>query len=277
MSEPGSRVGDTYDRLAARYGPRRWWPGDGPFEVIVGSILTQRTAWANVEKALASLKQAGALSPAAMQALPDDELAELIRPSGFYRSKARKLRAFLDMLDERFAGDLVRMLARRGGELRPALLATHGIGPETADAILLYAAHQPYFVIDAYARRTFSRLGVRPERDTYDGWRRLFEDSLPREAALYGEYHALIVEHAKDVCRAEPLCERCPLAEVCETALGRRHQVAGDQRVMDGAAGDDEEVEDLVVAEDARERVRPAQGVDHAAGRVENAAAGEQE
>ncbi len=255
MSDP--RVRDTYDRLAARYGPRRWWPGDGPFEVIVGAILTQRTAWANVEKALVNLKRAGALSPSATRALSDDELAELIRPSGFYRSKARKLRAFLDLLDESFGGDLGRMLVAPGRELRPALLATYGIGPETADAILLYAARQPVFVIDAYTRRTFSRLGIRPERDTYDGWQRLFEESLPREAALFGEYHALIVGHAKDVCRAEPQCDRCALTEVCETGLGR-HQVAGDERVMDDAAGDDEEVEDFVIAEDARERVRPA-------------------
>ena len=257
MTGPEHRIRDVYDRLVARYGPRGWWPADGPFEVIVGAILTQRTAWANVEKALANLKRAGALSPAAMRALAVDELAELIRPSGFYRSQARKLLAFLDLLDESFEGDLGRLLAAPGDELRSSLLATHGIGEETADAILLYAARQPFFVIDAYTRRTFSRLGVRPGGDTYNAWQRLFEESLPRDAALYGEYHALIVEHAKDVCRAEPLCDRCALAEVCATGLGR-HQVAGDERVVQDAAGDDEQVEDLVVAEDAGERVRPA-------------------
>ncbi len=222
MTEPEARVRDIYERLAGRYGPRRWWPADSPFEVIVGAILTQRTAWANVEKALANLKQADALSPAAMRALSAAELAELIRPSGFYRSKARKLLAFLEMLAARFEGDLERLLAAPGDELRASLLGTHGIGAETADVILVYAAGQPFFVVDAYARRTFSRLGVRPGGDTYDAWQRLFEAPLPQDAALYGEYHALIVEHAKDVCRAEPLCDRCALAEVCQTACGAR-------------------------------------------------------
>ena len=263
MTGPEHRVCDVYDRLAERYGPRGWLPADGPFEVIVGAIPVQRTAWTNVEKALANLKQAGALSPAAMRALSAGELAELIRPSGFYRSKARKLLAFLDLLAKSFGDDLGRMLAAPAGELRLSLLATHGIGEETADAILLYAARQPFFVVDAYTRRTFSRLGVRPGgptarlRDTYNAWQRLFETSLPQDAALYGEYHALIVEHAKDACQAEPLCDRCVLAEVCATGLGR-HQVAGDERVVQDAAADDEQVEDLVVAEDAGERVRPA-------------------
>ncbi len=257
MSEPEALVRDVYERLAERYGPRGWWPADGPFEVIVGAILTQRTAWTNVEKALANLKRADALSPAAMRALSVAELAELIRPSGFYRSKARKLRAFLEMLDAGFEGDLERLLATPREELRRALLATYGIGAETADAILVYAARQPFFVVDAYSRRTFSRLGVLPGRDTYDAWQRLFESSLPPDVALYGEYHALIVEHAKDVCRAEPLCDRCALAKVCQTGLGR-HQVAGDERVVQDAAGDDENVEDFVIAEDAGERVRPA-------------------
>ena len=222
------RIRGVHEGLAARYGPLGWWPGDGPFEVVVGAILTQSTAWTNVEKALANLKGAGALSPAAMRTLSPGKLAALIRPSGFYRAKARKLMAFLDLLFGRFGGDLGRMLAAPGDELRPLLLATHGIGPETADAILLYAARQPCFVIDAYTRRTYSRLGIRPERDAYGDWQRLFEVSLPREAVLYGECHWLVDEHGKDVCRAAPRCDRCVLAEVCETGLGR-HQVTGDE------------------------------------------------
>ncbi len=257
VTGPESRVREVYERLARRYGPRGWWPADGPFEVIVGAILTQRTAWTNVEKALANLKQADALSPAAMRALSPAELAELIRPSGFYRSKAGKLLAFLEMLDAHFGGDLDRLLGAPADELRASLLATHGIGAETADAILVYAARQPSFVVDAYPRRTFPHLGVRPARETYDAWQRLFEVSLPRDAALYGEYHALIVEHAKDVCRVAPLCDRCVLAVVCETGLAC-HQVAGDERVVQDAAADDQDVEDFVIAEDARERVRPA-------------------
>ncbi len=249
----------VHERLIVRYDIDGWhWREDTPpLDICLGAILVQHTAWTNVEKALANLKQAGALSPAAMRALSAGELAELIRPSGFYRGKARKLMAFLDMLDERFEGDLERLLTAPGDELRAALLATHGIGEETADAILLYASRQPFFVVDAYTRRTFSRLGVRPGGDAYSAWQRLFEESLPQATALYGEYHALIVEHARDACRTEPLCDRCALAAVCETGLGR-HQVAGDERGVQDAAADDEHVEDLVVAEDAGERVRPA-------------------
>lgn len=247
----------VYERLAAHYGPRHWWPGDGPFEVIVGAILTQQTAWTNVERALANLRAAGALSPDAMRVLLEDELASLIRPSGFFRTKARKLKALLDLLFDRFDGDLDRMLAAPGDELRELLLATHGIGPETADAILLYAASRPYFVIDTYTRRTFSRIGIRPARDTYDAWQALFHNRLSRDVAFFNEYHALIVEHGKDVCRANPRCGECVLADACETGL-RRHEVAGDQRIVQHAGGDDQRVEHLVVAEDTRERVRPA-------------------
>jgi endonuclease III related protein len=204
-----------FDRLLAAYGPQHWWPGDSPFEVIVGAILTQQTAWANVEKALANLRVSGDLSPDDIRATSEDDLAALIRPSGFYRGKARKLKAFVALLDERFGGDLGRMLAAPGDELRAALLGTHGIGPETADSILLYAAGRPYFVIDAYTQRIFSRLGLTPADDTYDAWQRLFTRELPPDAALFNEYHALIVEHAKRVCRTVPLCQRCVLLDVC--------------------------------------------------------------
>ncbi len=207
----------VFDRLLAAYGPQHWWPGDSPFEVIVGAILTQQTAWANVEKALANLRAAGALSPDGIRAASEDDLATLIRPSGFYRGKARKLKALIELLDERFEGDLNSLLAAPGDDLRPALLATHGIGPETADSILLYAAGRPYFVIDAYARRIFSRLGLTPADDTYDAWQRLFARELPPDAALFNEYHALIVEHAKRTCRTVPLCEGCVLLDVCAT------------------------------------------------------------
>jgi endonuclease-3 related protein len=153
-----------------------------------------------------------------MRRLSEEDLATLIRPSGFYRAKVRKLRAFLDLLYERFGGDLARMLGAPGEELRAALLATHGIGPETADAILLYAAHRPFFVIDAYTRRTFTRLGIRPPHDTYDAWQRMFADALPRDAAVYNEYHALIVEHGKDACRTDPRCGDCVLVVLCANA-----------------------------------------------------------
>jgi endonuclease-3 related protein len=204
-----------YSRLSDAYGPQEWWPGDSPFEIIAGAILTQSAAWSNVEKAIANLKAANALSPEGIAALPEAELAQLIRPSGYFNAKARKLKAFVALLSERVAGDLDRMLATPASQLRPALLATHGIGPESADSILLYAAGQPVFVSDAYTRRTFLRLGLVPEADNYDGWHRLFMRALPPDARLFNEFHALIVRHGKEVCRKRPLCARCPLAPIC--------------------------------------------------------------
>src|SRR5438132_14112097 len=149
------RLADIYERLYAAYGPQRWWPGDSAFEIIAGAILTQSAAWSNVELALANLKAAGALSPDGIAALSEDELADLIRPSGYYNAKARKLKAFVRIVDECAGGDLERLLALPTAELRALLLATYGIGPETADSILLYAAGRPVFVIDSYNGRTF--------------------------------------------------------------------------------------------------------------------------
>jgi len=203
----------------------------------VGAILTQSAAWANVEKALANLKAAGALSPEGLHGLDEREIARLIRPSGYFNAKARKLKAFVEMLHNRFpsaalgtgSGDLNRLLALPRGELRGLLLSTHGIGPETADSIVLYAAGQPSFVIDAYTRRLFSRMGVRPApsippttagrqgEQGYEGWRRLFMEALPADAGMFNEYHALIVAHGKALCRKTPQCRECALREVCDT------------------------------------------------------------
>lgn len=218
------RLLDIYERLYAVHGPQRWWPGETPFEVIVGAILTQSTAWRNVEGAITNLKAAGALSPEGLSRLSEGELARLIYPSGYFNDKARKLKAFLALLSERFQGDLEALLASPSEALRPLLLATHGIGPETADSILLYAAGRPAFVVDAYTRRLFSRLGLAPQRDTYEGWQRLFMDALPPEAPLFNEYHGLIVRHGKEVCHRRPLCTECPLLAVCPAG---RAQVAG--------------------------------------------------
>ncbi len=208
-------ISDVYHRLLEAYGPQDWWPGDSAFEVIVGAILTQSTAWANVEKALANLKAANALSLQAIQALSEEKLQTLIKPSGFYTGKAHKLKAFADMLFDRYDGDLDRLFAEPLPELRRILLATHGIGPETADSIILYAASKPSFVIDAYTRRIFGRLGLRPESDAYADWQRLFSTALPTDAALFNEYHALIVRHGKTSCRAMPRCEGCRLRKMC--------------------------------------------------------------
>src|SRR3990172_6685346 len=203
-----ARLLDVYERLLEAYGPQHWWPGETAFEVIVGAILTQSAAWTNVEKALANLKAAGALSPEGLHGLDEREIARLIRPSGYFNAKARKLKAFVEMLHNRFpsaalgtgSGDLNRLLALPRGELRGLLLSTHGIGPETADSIVLYAAGQPSFVIDAYTRRVFSRLGLLPKRDVYEAWRSMFMEALPADARMFNEYHALIVRLGKDVC-----------------------------------------------------------------------------
>jgi endonuclease III related protein len=209
------RLMDIHDRLYAAYGPQHWWPGDSVFEVVAGAILTQSAAWTNVERALGNLKAAEALSPEGIDELPEAELARLIRPSGYYNAKARKLKEFVGLLDREYGGDLEGLLASPTHELREALLGTHGIGPETADSILLYAAGRPVFVIDAYTRRIFSRLGFVSERDAYDGWQRLFAQSLPFDVRLFNEYHALIVRHGKDACRKHPACRECPLSSIC--------------------------------------------------------------
>ncbi len=224
-----------YRRLYGAYGPQHWWPGETPFEVVVGAILTQSAAWANVEKAIANLKATGALSPEGLARLSEGELARLVYPAGYFNAKARKLKALVALLFQRFDGELERLLAAPVDELRPLLLATHGIGPETADSILLYAAGRPVFVIDAYTRRLFSRLGVAPWHDTYDAWRVLFTENLEADAALFNEYHALIVRHGKAVCRREPRCDVCPLLEGCPT--GRARVGAATTRERGPAAG----------------------------------------
>jgi endonuclease-3 related protein len=221
MTEPAREaLLDVYHRLYAAYGPQGWWPGGSPFEVVVGAILTQAATWANVEKAIDNLKAAGVLSPRGILETPADDLAPLVYPAGYYNAKARKLKAFVEMLFERHSGDLDRLFALPLSELRRELLATHGIGPETADAVILYAAGRPCFVVDAYTRRVFGRLGLAPAKEDYGAWQRLFEEALPPDAPLFNEYHALIDRHAKTLCRKEPLCGQCFLREACPT--GRR-------------------------------------------------------
>lgn len=216
------RLLEIYRRLLDFYGPQHWWPGDeDPFTVVVGAVLTQSAAWKNVEAALARLDEAGLLSVEALVRAPDEELEQAVRPSGYFRMKARKLKAFAAMLSKRFDGRVEALFALPVGEMRSVLLATYGIGPETADDIVLYAARKPVFVVDTYTRRIFDRLGIRPASDTYDAWRFLFVEVLPKDAALFNEYHALIVRHAKGLCRKEPLCSSCPLLDVCPAGRSR--------------------------------------------------------
>lgn len=205
----------VFNTLLTTYGPRHWWPGETPFEVCVGAILTQNTNWGNVEKAIANLKAADRLSITGMSTLLPDELAALIRPAGYFNIKAARLQAFVSFLLDQYGGSLDRLFAGPWQQARTELLAVKGIGPETADSILLYAGHKPSFVVDAYTRRIFSRLGLIDEQISYDGLRHHFMDSLALDAALFNEYHALIVELGKQVCRPRPHCSCCCLAEQC--------------------------------------------------------------
>lgn len=201
--------------LLERYGPLHWWPAETPFEVCVGAILTQNTNWLNVEKALANLKGEGVLTVAGLWELPVERLAELIRPAGFFRVKSQRLKDFLGYLVDRYQGSLDLMFAGDWRALRDELLAVRGIGRETCDSILLYAGGKPSFVVDAYTRRLFSRLGLLSEKDDYETVRSFFMDVLPHDSELFNEYHALIVEHCKRYCRKKPVCEGCPLKELC--------------------------------------------------------------
>jgi len=210
------RLDGIFQRLTAAYGRQGWWPGDGdPFEVIVGAILTQRTAWRNAEKAIARLREVDGLSLGAIRSFSDVALAQRIRPCGFFREKAKTLKAFVAHVDRRDGGDLARFLSRPMAELRDELLSIRGIGEETADAILLYAANQPSFVIDAYTRRLFERLGwIRGDEESCDLRARLM-GALPHCRELFNEYHALIVRHGKERCRKVPRCAGCPVDDLC--------------------------------------------------------------
>jgi endonuclease-3 related protein len=201
-----------YDAMHAALGPQHWWPARTPFEVIVGAILTQNTAWTNVEKAIANLRRERLLTPRALARVPVQRLARLVRPSGYFRQKAKKLKAFVQFLRREYGGSLERMFRTPTLELREELLGVHGIGPETADSILLYAGNHPVFVVDAYTKRILMRHGLAKEKHGYEELRARFEGNLPREAPLFNEYHGLIVHVGKHWCRPKgPRCAECPL------------------------------------------------------------------
>jgi len=202
---------NIYRKLYKAYGPRNWWPGETDFEVMVGAILTQNTSWRNVEKAIQKLKGRGVLSPEGIHRLKKSQLASLIRSSGYYRIKADRLKSFVHFLFEEYGGRLGRMRRGRLEALRKGLLGVKGIGPETADSILLYGLRKPIFVVDAYTKRILSRHGSISEKASYEEIQRLFMDHLRSDEKLFNEYHALFVHLGKTLCKKIPKCDLCPL------------------------------------------------------------------
>jgi endonuclease-3 related protein len=202
-----------YDILNSHYGPQHWWPADSAFEVMVGAVLVQNTAWKNASTAISKLKEAGLMSPSAITKTTIDYLASLIISSGYFNIKARRLMALCVWLCDQ--GDIGQLKIRTLKSLRKELLAVHGIGPETADDILLYALDKPVFVIDAYTRRLFSRLGMLDHKANYECLRLGFEQSLDNNVELFNQYHALVVVHAKNICQKKPVCKKCCLQNEC--------------------------------------------------------------
>jgi len=204
-----------YEAMSKTLGPMRWWPAKTPFEVIVGAILTQSTAWGNVERAIDNLRSAKLLTPSAILKVQPSRLASLVRPSGYFRQKARKLKSFARFLQADYGGSLKQMFRTPTLELREKLLSVHGIGPETADSILLYAGNYPVFVVDAYTHRIFGRHGITDGKPNYEDVRALFERALPSHPPLFNEFHALIVNTGKNWCRKSvPRCAECPLRDL---------------------------------------------------------------
>jgi len=204
-----------YNKLYEHYGPQGWWPAETPFEMMMGAILVQNTSWRNVDKALINLRPI--LNPEGIDQLPIEKLAQLIRPSGFFNIKAKRIKSFMEWFKSYdYDINLIKNIDRH--QLRTELLSIKGVGPETADVILLYVFDTPIFVVDAYARRIFYRLG-NDMPDSYDTFRKQVEKELPSDLVLYNEFHALLVEHAKEHCKAIPVCQGCPIIDICDRRL----------------------------------------------------------
>lgn len=214
MGSPGikRRLNRIFLRLYSVFGPQHWWPADSSFEVIVGAILTQSTNWSNVEKAIRSLKKKKCLNPRRLLRLSSGKLGSLIKSAGYYNIKATRLKNFLKFFFDSYSADIKRMSSQDLVTLRKQLLMVKGIGPETADSILLYALHKPVFVIDTYTKRIFSRHRLLAEDVTYEQAQDIFMRNLKNDKKLFNEYHALLVKLGKDYCRKQnPKCEGCPL------------------------------------------------------------------
>ena len=208
-----------YGKLLARFGRQHWWPGETPFEVMVGAILTQNTAWSNAASAISRLKRTGLLDSARLVRVPKDRLARQIRPSGYFNQKAERLKSFVRYFQNRYGADIRRMKKVPWVRLRQELLNLPGIGPETADSILLYALHKPTFVVDAYTRRVLARHSLISWEDSYGQIQALFQRNLPPRVSLFNEYHALLVALGKELCRTHPICHLCPLRSIGKLRL----------------------------------------------------------
>ncbi len=202
---------EIYHKLYQAFGPQHWWPGDSPFEIAVGAILTQNTNWVNVEKAVENLKRKMVFNAKSIHELKTEKLASIIKPAGYFNVKAKRLKSFIDFLMNDYHGSMNRMKREKVDTLRTKLLHVHGIGPETADSILLYALDKPVFVIDAYTKRSLSRHNIIRYDESYERVQNLFHTTLKRDTELFNEYHALFVRLGKTFCRNKPMCDRCPL------------------------------------------------------------------
>ena len=207
----GQRLMEMFDLLLAHFGPQNWWPAKTELEVMIGAILTQNTNWVNVEKAILNLKNKKLISLDRLMSIPTGDLAGIIRPAGYYNVKAKRLKNLVDFIFDRYDGDLEVLLGEETDHLREGLLSVNGVGPETADSIILYAAKRPLFVVDTYTHRILSRHVMVGEDATYYDLQELFMDHLPEDTPLFNEFHALIVLTGKSFCRKKPLCEDCPL------------------------------------------------------------------
>lgn len=202
---------DMYKRLFSFFGPQNWWPAETPLEVMVGAVLTQNTNWKNVEKAIENLKKEGLLSVSGLYNISEQRLAFLIKPAGYYKMKAKRLKNLVSYMMERHKGNLSNLFSLDTESLRKELLSIQGIGPETADSILLYAIKRPVFVVDAYTYRILKRHELIWDDTSYDELQQLFMKELPHDEALFNEFHALIVKAGKSFCKKRPLCHVCPL------------------------------------------------------------------
>jgi endonuclease-3 related protein len=205
------KLDEIFRRMFAAFGPQHWWPGESPFEVMVGAVLTQNTSWGNVEQAIGRLKQGGILSPRVIYEIPLSLLASYIQSAGYYNIKAGRLKNLVSFFVEEYGANTEKMFAEDTETLRQKLLAIKGVGPETADSILLYAGRKPAFVVDAYTQRVMSRHLLTAEDANYGELRAFFMDRLPCDATLFNEFHALFVRLGKTYCKKIPLCQDCPL------------------------------------------------------------------